>query len=497
MRVLLIGYGSREHAIAEAFHRSSHDVKLFAVGNTVNPGIKRICSETGGEYRRGDINDPVGVANVAEELKVELAFVGPEEPNFHGVPDELEKRGIPTIGAKRAVAVIEMSKAVMRDIQWKYRIPGRLWYKKFRTYEEAEPLLREYSSSIALKPARQVGGKGVKVIEDFQVYLQREKREVKMDHAKEILEKHMGAYDDVEYKLLIEERVWGPEYTVQCFVDGRTVLPLPAVQDYKHAFDGDLGPETGGMGSICCGLNLKLGVDEEASMLTEEEYWKSVEIVKEMVLAIQNETGELYRGVVAGQMMLTPIWGPTIIEMYSRLGDPEGVNALFILKTDIVEIVEAVIDGRLSKLKLEFDDKATVVKAVAPEGYPNQRSLAKGHPIRVDEEAVRRVGGYVYWGSVDARDGQMLTGGSRAVEILGVADDLPTASSIAERGVQCVKLLDEWSMFHRRDIGSKKTFMLRVELGELARRIYKYRGEKGLLGKRMFWVPGKGLIEEG
>mgnify|MGYP000014572010 CR=1 FL=1 len=498
MKVLLVGCASREMAIAEAFRRSVHEPRLYCIGPFVNPGIHRICKETGGKYFRGSITDPKVVADHAELISADIVFVGPEEPNFRGIPDEVERRGMACVGAKRAVAEIEMSKASMRDLQWKYRIPGRLWYKKFKTFEEAIPYLKEYAESVALKPARQAGGKGVKVIEDFQVYLQEEKRELKYKHAKTIVERYMSRYDDMEYKLLIEERVWGPEYTLQCFTDGRCVKPMPVVQDNKHAFESDLGPETGGMGSISCGMNLRWGVDSDEAILTMEEVEKSAEIVWKMIDAIQRETGERYHGVVAGQMMLTSTWGPTIIEMYSRFGDPEGVNVLPIMKSDIVEICEAIVDERLSKVKVEFEERATVVKSVAPEGYPEKRELSKGHPVWLDEEAARREGVGVYWASVDLReDGSIVSMGSRVVEFLGVADDIPTASEIAERGVGYVKLLDGWRLFHRSDIGSPTSLRRRMELAELARDIYKYKERKGILGKRMIWMPGKGLIEVG
>ncbi|MCS7098687.1 MAG: phosphoribosylamine--glycine ligase [Candidatus Methanomethyliaceae archaeon] len=488
MKVLIVGGAGREHAIALAFHRSIYSPKIYCVSEMINPGIKRIVNESGGEYFRGNINDPEIIAKFAKEM--DLVFIGPEEPNFHGVPDKLEELGIPCIGANRAVSEIEMSKATMRDIQWKYKIPGRLWYKKFRNYEEAIPYIEEYAESIALKPARQAGGKGVKVIEDFQVYLQDEKKKVKIQHAESIVKDYMKDYN-MEYKLLIEERVWGPEYTLQCFTDGRTVLPMPAVQDNKHAFDGDLGMETGGMGSISCGRTLKYGIESDISILTEEEYWKSVEIVKMMVEAIQKETERRYHGVVAGQMMLTSIWGPTIIEMYSRLGDPEAANVLMVLKTDIVEICEAIIDERLNTIKLEFDEKAVVVKAVCPEGYPNNRNLAKGHIVKVHDD------NGILWASVDLIDGKIITGGSRIVECIGIGDNIPEASLMAENLCHKVELEDGWRVFHRSDIGTEKSFKRRFELAKLAREIYQYRERRGLLGRRVIWIPGKGLMEVG
>lgn len=492
MKILLVGGGGREHAIAAALSRSGREPRLYCLSELANPGIKKIVKRSGGEYYLGNTNDSEAVVLAAQKAGVDFVFVGPEEPNFHGVPDRLEEQGIPCIGANRAVSELEMSKASMRDLQWKYKIPGRLWYKKFKTFEEAVPYIEEYADSVALKPARQAGGKGVKVIEDFQVYLQEDKRKVKREHAESIVKEYMKGYDDIDYKLLIEERVWGPEYTVHCFTDGKTVIPMPAVQDNKHAFDGDLGLETGGMGSISCGVNLRWGVDDGRAILTDEEYRRSVEIVKMMIESIQKETGKRYHGVVAGQMMLTSVWGPTVIEMYSRLGDPEAGNVLSVLKVDIVEICEAIIDERLNAVRTDFEDKAVVVKAVCPEGYPNRRDMASGHPVRLKWK-----GDGILWASADLRDGRVFSGGSRVVECLGVGDSIPEASARAERLTERVSLEDGWKLFHRRDIGSEKSMERRIALANMAREIYQYRERRGLLGKRMIWIPGKGLVEVG
>jgi len=493
LKILLVGGGGREHAVAVTFSKSSYTPKLYCLSELVNPGINKIVKNSGGEYYVGDPNDTETVLKTALSIGVDFVFIGPEEPNFHGVPDRLEEEGIPCIGANRKVAEIELSKASMRDLQWKYKIPGRLWYKKFRTFEEAIPYVEEYAESVALKPARQVGGKGVKVIEDFQVYLREEKKRIKKQHIESIYKDYMKDYSDMDFKILIEERVWGPEYTLQCFTDGRTIVPMPAVQDNKHAFDGDLGPETGGMGSISCGMNLKWGINDERAILTNEEVKKSSEIVKMMVDAIQRETGSRYHGIVAGQMMLTSIWGPTIIEMYSRLGDPEALNVLAVLKTDIVEICEAIISERLNAIKIEFEEKATVVKAVSPYGYPLNRTLAKGHPVIVHDYEDG-----IFWGSADLKDsGTIVSGGSRLIECLGIAETIPEASLIAERLTSKVSLADGWGLFHRSDIGSEKFLERRMALANMAREIYKYRERKGILGKRMIWIPGKGLEEVG
>ncbi|MCS7112798.1 MAG: phosphoribosylamine--glycine ligase [Nitrososphaerota archaeon] len=488
MKVLLVGDGSREHAIAEALARSVKEPKIYALMHLINPGIAKVCEQSYGGYRRGSPIDPIQVANYAEELNVDFVFIGPEEPLFHGVADEVERRGIGCIGAHRAVAEVEMSKAYMRRLMWKYEIPGRLRFKSFKNVEDAIAYISEYAESLAIKPARQAGGKGVKVIADVQVYLSKEKREVKAKHAERVVKEHMRGYVDIEDRVLLEEKVEGPEYTLQCFSDGETILPMPLVQDNKHAYEDDLGPETGGMGSIC-GKGLIL------PFITMEEYSRSVEIVKKMVEAVQKETGELYRGVIAGQMMLTDKWGPTIIEMYSRFGQPEGENILPLLETDMVEICEAIIERKLSKVKLEFREKATVVKCIAPLGYPDRRDLARGHPIVVDEEAIARRGGKLFWSSVDTVDGMLVTGGSRACEIYAEADSIEEASEIAERCIPYVKLLDGWRLFHRSDIGTPRLLEKRRVLAELVREIYQYREKKGILGRTIDWIPGRGKIE--
>jgi phosphoribosylamine--glycine ligase len=495
MKILLVGGGGREHAIAQSLFRSRHEPRIFCIADLKNPGIESLAKRSGGYCCNGNVNDPEAVKKAALACGADFVFVGPEEPNFHGVPDVLEAAGIHCIGARRSVAELEMSKASMRDLQWKYKVPGRLWYKKFKTFEEAAPYIEEFADSVAIKPARQAGGKGVKVIEDFQVYLQEDKRKVKRQHAEAIVNEYMKGYDDVEYKLLIEERVWGPEYTVHSFTDGKTILPMPAVQDNKHAFEGDLGLETGGMGSISCGMNLRWGVDDERAVLTDSEYRSSADIVKMMIESIQKETGDKYHGVVAGQMMLTSVWGPTVIEMYSRLGDPEAGNVLAMLKTDLVDICEAIIEERLNTIKPEFEEKAVVVKAVCPEGYPNRRDLAAGHPVLVNGNI--ETGQNLLWASADLKDGKMISGGSRVVECVGEGTSIPEAGQKAERLTKAIALEDGWKLYHRSDIGSEKSLNRRIALANMARDIYQYRERKGLLGRRTIWVPGKGLVEVG
>ena len=487
MKVLIVGGGSREHAITDAFYRSVYEPVIYAISSNANPGILRICKKTGGELIKGNINDPMFVADMAEKLSVDLVFIGPEEPLFHGVPDELEHRGVPVIGLNSKASEIEKSKAFMRRLMWKYKIPGRLRFKAFKSIEDALAYIEEYAESVAIKPARQAGGKGVKVIADIQAYLKKVKEEVKKKHAERIYSQIMARYRDIEDKILIEEKVEGPEYTIQCITDGESVLPFPPVQDNKHAFEMEMGPETGGMGSISGRGNI-------LPFITEEEYKESVKIIEGVVKALRKEVNQDFRGVISGQMMLTMIWGPTIIEFYARFGDPEAVNVLPLLETDMIDICEAILSRKLHKVKLKFRDKATVVKAIAPRGYPNRRDLAKGHPLIIDEKKIKELGGRVFYGSVNLVNGKMLTGGSRAVEIYAEGESIEKAAEIAEKCVRYVRTADGWALFHRSDIGSPISLKRMIELAELVRSVYTYRKSRGILGKYIDWIPGRGKI---
>ncbi|RLE48044.1 MAG: phosphoribosylamine--glycine ligase, partial [Candidatus Methanomethylicota archaeon] len=209
MKVMGVGGGAREHALAEAIARSSHEVRIYWVSELRNPGIYRLVKRSGGEYALARTIDAEKVAELADNWSVDVVVVGPEEPNFHGVPDEVERRGIPCIGAKRSVSIIEMSKAEMRRLQWKYDVPGKLLFRTYKSYAEALEDLQRFSETltwlqnVALKPARQAGGKGVKVVEDLQAYLHKEKMEFKERHIK-WLEEYMRKYGDVDERILVE-----------------------------------------------------------------------------------------------------------------------------------------------------------------------------------------------------------------------------------------------------------------------------------------------------
>jgi phosphoribosylamine---glycine ligase len=489
VKVLLVGDGARENAYAQALTRSRREPKIYAIMKTNNPGVAKICERSGGKTFLGNLLDSAFIAAKALELSVEVVFIGPEEPQFQGVSDAVEDQGITCLGARKAGAEIEKSKVFMRNLMLKYDIPGRLAFKAFKTREEALTYLKDLRGSIVIKPTRQVGGKGVKVIGDTEEYLSMEKKRIEIDHTSQIFDQYMKDYSDVEDKVLFEEKAFGPEYTVQTFTDGRTTLAMPMVQDNKQAYEMDTGPMTGGMGSIS---------NKEAILpfLREDEYKDSVKIIERVTKAIEKENKQRYRGIISGQMMLTAN-GPTVIEFYSRLGDPEAVNVLSTLNTDLIDIAEAIASEKLHKIRLEFEEKATVVKCVAPKGYPDARNLAKGHPVSVDEEAIKGIGCKVLYGSIDLKpEGVMTTAGSRLCEILAMAKTIPEASRLAEKAVAEVKLLDGWKLYHRPDIGSERLLQSKIEQANLVRSINQYRRNTGTICEETKWIPGRGIVKE-
>ncbi len=487
MKVLLIGSGGREHAIALMISRSTYNPKLYVVSDHNNPGLSRIARSTGGKLYRAKTTNPQEVLKVAKEVSPDVVVIGPEEPQFAGVPDLLRDKGFSVFGASSRCAEIERSKVFARTLMWKYSIPGRLYFRAFSSLEEARKFV-EYAGDVVVKPARQVGGKGVKVLRENQAYLLEEYRDVKKDFVVKLF-KEMTKYVDIDAKVLIEQRVEGVEYTAMTVTDGSYVLALPLVQDHPHVYEYDIGPETGGMGSIS-------GPGWVLPFIEVDEFKRTIEIIDNVVKALQTEVKDRYVGALAGQMMLTALWGPTVIEFYSRFGDPEISNMVPVITSDFLEMIERTVDGRLAGYKLEIrDDVAVVVKAVAPAGYPLNKKVAANHPVSVDEGKIRELGCTLLYASVEELgDGTLRTHGSRAFEIVCYDESHEKASKKAELAISYIKSLDGWPLIHRSDIGSIELLKQRHHLAMRIRRTYKARARRGLLGTSIVWVPGKGIF---
>jgi len=488
VKVLIIGSGGREHAIAKLVRRSSLDPKIFVVMDYRNPGLEREAVETGGKWFVASTTSVGKVLEIANELSPDLIVIGPEEPQFAGVSDALREKGFTVFGASMRCAEIEKSKVFARTVMWKYNIDGRLYFKAFRDVEEARKFI-EFAGDVVIKPARQAGGKGVKVLKDTQAYLSKDRSEVKRSYVDKLFTE-MSSYRDIDYKIIVEQRVEGVEYTAMVITDGDYVLSLPLIQDHPHAFEYDIGPETGGMGSI-------QGPGWVLPFITFDEYRKTIEIVSKVLKALYMEIKEPYIGAFAGQMMLTGVWGPTVIEFYSRFGDPEISNLVPIVESDFLEILDRAAEKRLAGVKLEInEDVVTIVKAIAPAGYPDDKKLASNHPIYVDENRMRELGCEVLYASVELGSNNMMyTKGSRAFEIVCSGKDYEEAYRKSENAVQYVESLDGWPLFYRRDIGSRELLEDRIRVAKRVREVYMARASNGLLGKVLIWLPGEGVIE--
>ena len=431
--VLLIGNGAREHAIAEALMRSDRHPHLYAFMKTNNPGIASLSAAV----RSGRYDDPGAVIAFAREASVAFAVIGPEDPLSHGIVDALTAAGIPAIGPTRGLARLETSKSFTRNLLDKYGIPGNPLFQNFTSPAGIEAFFDKLPG-IVLKPDGLTGGKGVLVQGDHF-----ETRGEALAHCREILKSHPS--------VTVEEKLEGEEFSLQCLCDGQTVVATPPVQDHKRRFADDRGPNTGGMGSYSCPDHLLPFLD--ASAVAE-----GLEITRRVADAIRRETGIPYKGVMYGGFIVTAR-GVKLIEYNARFGDPEAMNILPLLRTDFVDICRAIIDTTLEDIEILFEKKATVCKYVVPKGYglPQDHPDAASISSRIEIGDVR--GARLYYSSIDQRQDGLYMTSSRAIGVVGIADDLAAAERIAEGAVSAIR----GPVDHRSDIGTEPLIRKRVD----------------------------------
>jgi phosphoribosylamine--glycine ligase len=407
-----------------------------------NPGIARSSKD----FLLVKETDAPKVADFAVRCRAEMAVIGPEAPLEVGLVDLLESKGILCVGPTKAAARIETSKTFAREVMRKHRVPGNLEFHSFDDPSSAKAFVKDMDMEVAVKPVGLTGGKGVKVQGEHL----RTKEEI-CEYIDEIFEKRIGGAG-----VVLEEKAIGEEFTLQSFCDGRDIAPMPLVQDHKRAFEGDEGPNTGGMGSYS-------DADHLLPFVHRDEYQTAVDIVKKMITAMRDE-GCPYRGVLYSQFMLTRN-GPKVIEYNARFGDPEAMNVLTILSSDLTDICRGIAGGHLSQVKANFQQKATVCKYVVPQGYGMESKA--GLPIEVDEKAIEREGAKLYYAMVDEVDGRILTTASRAVGVVGVDDTLEKAEQACERALRFVK---GEAIYVRHDIGKKDIVQRRKDHMEALRR---------------------------
>ena len=432
MKVLAVGGGGREHAAVEALYRSG--AEIYSVMKNANPGIIRRSAK----HILCDERDLEKVCAFAKENGVDLAFIGPESPLEAGIVDALEAIGIKCAAPTKAAARIETSKTFMRELVKKHGIEGNLGFAHFDNAEDAEAYLKTIDHEIVVKPVGLTGGKGVKVQGEHLHSF-----EETMDYVREIFDENIGGAG-----VILEERAVGEEFTQMVFVDGKHIVPLPLVQDHKRAYEGDVGPNTGGMGSYS-------DADHLLPFITQAEREEAIAILQSIVDAMAEE-GCPYRGTMYGQFMLT-VNGPKIIEINARFGDPEAMNVLSILESGFTDICWRMATGTLTE-PAEFAKKATVCKYVVPRGYGVKSE--PGHEISVDEDAIAKCGAVVYYANVDMKDGKLITGTSRSIGVVGIADTLEEAEANCEAALKHVRC-DAIAVRH--DIGTRALVQRRVD----------------------------------
>ncbi|HJQ93771.1 MAG TPA: phosphoribosylamine--glycine ligase, partial [Candidatus Thermoplasmatota archaeon] len=436
LNVLLVGSGAREHAMALAIRRSQR-AQLFVVTKHRNPGL--VKSATG--FKILDDRDAAGIVAFARMQKVHLAVIGPESPLEAGVGDALRAAGIAVASPSQAAARIETSKTFMRLLMERHGVPGRLGFAAFVDERAALAFLDQRGPQWAIKPVGLTGGKGVQVHGDHFHDLDGAKAYVKSVFAGKV------GGGSIQF----EELARGEEYTLMAFTDGTTVLPMPAVQDHKRLYEGDKGPNTGGMGSYS-------QADGLLPFLGAADYQESLAILQGLIDALRAD-GTPYVGTIYGQFMLTAA-GPKVIEVNARFGDPEAMNVLHLLESDYLALLEAMATGTLAGGQARFRPAATVVKYVVPMGYGDGRPEA-GRAIEVDEFNVRRVKGHVYFANVEQQPtGPLTTMASRTLGVLGEGPTVEHANAVCEAAL---KHVHGDKLFVRHDIGTPQLLQKRVE----------------------------------
>lgn len=438
MNILIIGSGAREHAIAKALHRSEQQPSLFCCATSNNPGIRQLTQQ----YWMGDICDVTEITFLASEWKIDLAVIGPEAPLEKGLSDALWEHHIPVIGPKKKLAQIETSKAFTRDLIKKYHIPGSPKYQVFHHLSGAKEFLQQLGeNNYVIKANGLMGGKGVKVAGDHL-------------HSIEDAYEFCKALQAEKSIVVIEEKCVGEEFSFMCFCDGETLIPMPLVQDHKRAYVHDKGPNTGGMGSYS-------DTNHRLPFLSDEDFNAAFKINQAVVRALSQEFAEKYQGILYGSFMATKD-GVRLIEFNARFGDPESMNVLAILESDLVSIFQAIVQGTLSQDLVKFSHKATVCKYVVPEGYPD--NPVKHKVIDVSQVKNPRE---LYLAAVDEQEGILYATGSRTAAFVGVSETISDAEKIAENEIQQIK----GNLFHRPDIGTPELIHRRVLTMQLLREL--------------------------
>lgn len=417
MKVLVVGGGGREHALAWKLSQSPRVHKIFCAPG--NAGIAQLaeCVDIKAE------NIP-GIVDLVRREKIDLTVVGPEAPLVTGLVDTLEREGYPVFGPRQRAAEIEGSKILAKEIMQKYNIPTAD-YAVFNDTREAKNYIKKIGAPCVVKADGLAAGKGVIVAEDELTAL---------EAVESILEKK--AFGAAGSRVIVEECLRGEEVSMLAFTDGESVVPMIGSQDHKRVYDNDQGPNTGGMGAYAPAPILNPGLQQEV-------------MEKIMIPTVRGMAAEdrPYRGVLYAGLMITDR-GPEVLEFNARFGDPETQPIMMMLESDLVDIIEALLAGELNKVNLNWYDGASVCVVLASGGYPG--NYEKGQVITGLENMLQNV--VAFHAGTTFKGNNIVTSGGRVLGITARANSIPAAIDLAYQGVSLVNFN---GMHYRKDIGQK------------------------------------------
>ena len=418
MKVLIIGSGGREHAIAWKVAQNPQVEKIYCAPGNGGIGQVAECVPIGAmEFDK--------LAAFAKEREIDLTIVGMDDPLVGGVVDVFEKEGLRVFGPRKNAAILEGSKAFSKDLMKKYNIPTAA-YENFDNPEEAIAYLKEKAEfPIVLKADGLALGKGVLICNTLE--------EAEEGVKTIMLDKKFGSAGNT---LVIEEFMTGREVSVLSFVDGKTIKTMTSAQDHKRAQDGDQGLNTGGMGTFSPSPFYTKEIDEFCQK----------NIYQPTVDAMAAE-GREFKGIIFFGLMLTEK-GPKVLEYNARFGDPEAQVVIPRMKNDMVEVCQACIDGTLDQINLEFEDNAAVCVVLASDGYPV--SYEKGFPIEGLENFEGKEGYYVFHAGTALKDGKIVTNGGRVLGVTAKGADLKEARKNAYEATEWIQFKNKYM---RHDIG--------------------------------------------
>ncbi|WP_369901361.1 phosphoribosylamine--glycine ligase [Bacillus manliponensis] len=412
MNVLVIGRGGREHALAWKFAQSEQVETVYVAPG--NEGMKDVATLVA-----IDENDFDALIQFVKENQIALTFVGPEIPLMNGIVDRFEEEGLRIFGPNKAAAVIEGSKAFTKELMKKYDIPTAA-YDTFTNYEEAAAYIEKVGAPIVIKADGLAAGKGVTVAMTLEEALQA---------AKEMLED--AKFGEASKKVVIEEFLEGQEFSLMAFVKDTKVYPMVIAQDHKRAFDGDQGPNTGGMGAY-----------SPVPQISQSAVERAIETVLHPTAEAMKQEGRSFTGILYAGLILTND-GPKVIEFNARFGDPETEVVLPRLQSDLVDICNDLLDEK--ELTLHWSEEAVIGVVLASKGYPE--TYEKGAVIRGLDELQDVI---VFHAGTAVKDGEFVTNGGRVLFVACKEKDLQTAQ---EKVYAEIVKIESDGLFYRSDIG--------------------------------------------